>query len=187
MPSTLRLLTVPLALAVLLLTVSTTHAAPPLPGFAPLALEDEFEEELEAAEEGKFVEGECEIAEEELEEGVLTPGDVEALCAEAEAGTGAASSAGKCPLRSTNGHAAIKGNKLKLTIGYTAFEPVNATIEVRNGSIQGAYKRHLGHSGVLRFTKPLRGKKPKKRTEVHIKLMKGGAGCPSRRLVLFPR
>jgi len=172
---------VPLTLATLLLA-ARAQSAPAPAATVPFALE-----ELEAEEEGEYEETECDFAWEELEEGLLTESDVEELCEEIEARAGKASSATECPLRSTRAHASVRNDNLKVTVGYSTFEPVKATIKVRNGSARDTYKRKLGKSGVLRFTEPLGDKSAKKRTEVRIKLPKGGTRCPSQRLVLFPK
>jgi len=71
----------------------------------------------------------------------------------------------ECLLRSAHTHAAVNaaGDKLKLTIGYTAYEPVGAKVEVRKGSDRIATKSlRLSRSGVLRIVKNLgEGKAPK--------------------------
>jgi hypothetical protein len=101
---------------------------------------------------------------------------------------GDAEAATACPLRSAKGHAAIKRGKLKLTIGYTTNEPTEAKVQLHYGAIKlGSLKRHLGGSGVLRITKKLSGKPKAKPSAVRIELDPEGAGCPTRRLVLFPK
>jgi hypothetical protein len=165
----------PLALAFLLCAAAPAVAVAvetPVGDLPVLALEDE-EAEAEAATEE--VEEECEEVEEGFEE-----------CEEVEAETARAASAREeCILRTARAHAALdrRGKKLKLTIGYTAYEPTRARIEV--GQL-ATLQRHLGRSGVLRITKKLRAKSAK-RLVVTIKLPSArNAGCPFRRLVLFP-
>ena len=127
---------------------------------ATIALEEEADEEWEAWEEGEWEEWEEEEAER---------------------------SAPECLLRSANAHAATRGHRLKLTIGYTAYEPVSATIEIRKGANRiGSYKRLLGKSGVLRFASEL-GERRSGAVTVRIHLSRGGAGCPPRRLRLSAR
>lgn len=136
----------------------------PVPDLAPLSTAFE-EEEAEAESEGEDWEEE---EWEEEEEAEPLPGDV-------------------CPLRSAHAHAVTKHDKLKLTIGYTTNESVTTTIQLRKGTVGvETFKRHLGKSGVLRFTEEELGKGSGK-LSVHFKLPPGSAGCPSRRLVLFPR
>ena len=169
-----------LALSILLFPANPAPAAAaetPLGDLPVLALEDE-EPEAEAAAEEVEVEEVCEEVEEDFEE-----------CEEAEA---AAERDGRrrpeeCVLRSARAHASLDphGRKLKLTIGYTTYEPAKAKIEV--GHI-ATLQRHLGRSGVLRIVKPLRKNQHLKRLVVRIGIPSAKrAGCPSRRLVLFPR
>ena len=168
MPSTLRLLTVPLALAALLLVASTSQAASADPEIAPLAFEDEA---FEVEEEGEFELEECEAAEEEFEEGLLAAAEVDLFC-EADGGASAAAGKGKsaCALRSARARAVEKRNKLRVTVGYTTNEPTGATIEVRAGSKRiASVHRRLGKSGVLRITKDL-GKKKANRVVIRIKV-----------------
>lgn len=180
---------VPLILTMLLLGVKSAQAALPEGSPTPLAFEEEFE--LEEEVEGEFAEEECEIANEEVKEGEITQAEADTLCKEARAEAEAASktagsssaAAAKCPIHSATAHESFLHNELKLTIGYTTVSAVSATVEIQH---LGVFKRHLGKSGVLRFSKKL-GDKPHGRAIVHIKLPKGSAGCPSRRLVLFPR
>ncbi|HKB51070.1 MAG TPA: hypothetical protein VKC63_06535 [Solirubrobacterales bacterium] len=197
MPNKLQLLAVPLALTVFLLGVTTAQATPIDPTAAPLAFEEELEFEEEGEEEGaELEEGSCEEAEEEFEEGELSGAEVKEICAEAKArekkGTGGTGSIApkECILRSAHAHAAIgaDGKKLKLTISYTTYEPVASTIEVGKGSNHIAtLHRHLGDSGILRIVEGLHGHDAPKRLTVGIDIPSAGkAGCPSRRLVLFP-
>lgn len=167
-----------LALFVLLFAAEPAPAAvvevPPIDP-AVLALEDE-EPEAEAAADEVEEEGfeACEEPEEGFEE-----------CEEVEA-QAARSRREECLLRSARAHASLdgRGTKLKLTIGYTAYEPTKAKIKV--GQI-ATLQRHLGRSGVVRITKKL-GARSGKRLVVIIELPSArNAGCPFRRLVLFPR
>ena len=130
-----------------------------------------------------FAEAESEEEGEEVEEEVGCE-EPEEACEESANESGDASSAGSCPLRSAQGHASTRRNKLKVTVGYTTYRPVDATIQIRQGSTDvGTFKRHLGRSGVLRFTEKV-GKEQGKRVIVQIDPTER-AGCPSRRLVLF--
>jgi len=177
MPSKLQLLAVPLVLAALLLGVSSAHAMPIGPTAVPLAFEEEA----------------CEEAKEEFEEGELSRAEVKEYCDEPAAehkkktaGPGSVAPE-ECILRSAHGHAAISsnGDKLKLTVGYTTYEPVTAKIDVGKGT---TLYRHLGRSGVLRITESLQGDNAPKQLAIRIQLPSArSAGCPFRRLVLFPR
>ena len=195
MPSKLQLLAVPLVLAVLLFAVSAAHAAPVGPSAAPLAFEEEFAAEEDGDEEGEdeFEEADCEEAEEEFEEGELSGTEVKEICDEAAAesrkktaGPGSVAPE-ECILRSAHGEAATsgQGDKLKLTIGYTTYEPVAATIKI--GHLDAVH-RHLGRSGVLRLVESLHGHDSPKQVSVRIDIASAkSAGCPFRRLVLSPR
>lgn len=171
----------PLVLASTLLGVKSSQAAPSPPAeSAPLVFEEELELEEDEAE---FAEEECEIAQEEVDEGALTKAEADAICREAreaaKEATACSSGATECPIHSASAHASTHNDRLKLTIGYTTNTPVAATIQIHG---LGTFKRHLGKSGVLRFTGEEHG-----RPIIHIKLAAGErAGCTSRRLVLFP-
>lgn len=142
---------------------------------APLATADEAEETDESAL--------VEEALEECEEDWACEEEVETEEAEAEA-----TYPSECVLRSAKAHAVVKKNKLKLTVGYTTSEPTKANVDIHYGSTRlGQLKRHLRRSGVLRVTKKLSGTQSDKRSRVRIELNPEGAGCPSRRLVLFPK
>jgi len=190
----------PLILTVVLLGVRAEGAAgAPTPGSSVQvpSLEEELaeereeeelearEEELEAGEEVPAEEGflggdflaeelggtDCELAEEALEEGLLTPVDVDDLCtaeeewrAEAEGHNSRArrsSRAGRkarsqCPLRSAKAHivATRSRKRLRLRIGYTTSEPTKVRVEIRVGNRRlGAARRHVGRSGVLHITR----------------------------------
>lgn len=174
----------PLILAALLLGMKSAQAASLPPESDPLAFEEEFE--LEEEDEAEFAEEECEIAQEEAEEGELTKAEANETCKEARevaresAGSSSAATA-ECPIHSASAHASTHHNRLKLTIGYTTNTPVAATLQIHG---IGTFKRHLGKSGVLRFS----GDSAKRhgRLVIRIKLPQGSAGCPSRRLVLSP-
>jgi hypothetical protein len=150
-------------------------------------LEEEFEEEVS---EEETVEAACETAHEEADEGELGPGEVDEICAEAAA-AGKRNNAGKkggpgsvappeCLLRSAHAHAAVNGtgDKLKLTIGYTAYEPVGAKVEVRKGSSRIATKSlRLGRSGVLRIVKDLAKAEAPKRLAVRLAVPNSPSYC----------
>lgn len=177
----------PLVLAALLLGVKSAQAAPLESEPASSAFEEEIE--LEEEDEGDFVEEECGVAREEFEEGELTKPESDAICKEAkeaarEATSGPRSTpSGECPIHSATAHSSVHNDRLKLTIGYTTNTPVTASIQVHG---IGTFKRHLGKSGVLRFSKKL-SNETHGRTVVRFKLPASeSAGCPSRRLVLFP-
>lgn len=171
----------PLALLLLLWAAAPTIAAAvetPVGDVPVLALEDE-EPEAEAAAED--VEEECEETEEGFEE-----------CEEAEAASeGDERAREDCVLRSARGHASVDrhGRKLKLTIGYTAYEPVKAKVEIsKGGNRLATVKRRLGRSGVLRVTKKLDAKNDGKQIVVSIEIPSArNAGCPSWRLALSLR
>lgn len=174
----------PLILAVLLLGVNSAQATSAAPDSDPLAFEEEFE--LEEEDEAEFAEEECEIAKEEFAEGELTKAEADEICKEArevaKEAAGSTSASGECPIHSATAHFSTHHDQLKLTIGYTTNTPVAATIKIHG---IGIFKRHLGKSGVLRFTGPASDEH--NRPIVHIKLPAGErAGCTSRRLVLFP-
>ncbi len=171
------------ALAICLLAAAMaplTAPAKAAAAFVPAAGEfvasaGEFEDE--EAFEGEETDLEClEIAAE------LDPEEAAEFCSEEE-DEAEAEEAEPCPLRSASARATTRHNRLKITIGYTTFEPTPAQIKLKSGSHRlGTFKRHLGRSGVLRFTRPAR---KKLKLVVQIKPL-GESGCPSRRLVLFP-
>jgi hypothetical protein len=192
MPSKLPLLV--LLLFASLLLAGTAQAVPASSTAVPFALEEELEFEEEEGEDEARI-GECEEAEGEFAEGELTLDEVEQICSEEEERqkTASAGSAApeECLLRSTHAHAVTneKRNQLKLTLGYTTYEPTKATIQLHSGPTPiGSFKRYLGRSGVLRFTNKLNEKQGRQRVHVVIEIPSvRSAGCPSRRLVLFPR
>jgi hypothetical protein len=195
MPNRLSVFFVLLLLSGLLLAAAGARGAPPEPLTPPSALEEEdfegLEEDSEEEEsEAEAVEAECELAREEGEEGELGLDEVDEICAEAAwAGKkkGAGKSAGpdsvapqECLLRSAHAHAAVNtaGDKLKLTIGYTAYEPVGATVEVRRGSSRIATKSlRLGRSGVLRIIKDLGNVEAPKRLVVRLAVAASPGHC----------
>ena len=195
MPTRLSLLLALLLLSGLLLASGFAHAASTPPTSDAPILESLSEDEGEEGE-GEDEESECETAEEELEEGELEPADVEAICTEEKArekkkkASGTDNSAPiapeECVLRSAHGHASLfsHDDKLKLTIGYTTYEPVTAKLKI--GRIATLH-RHLGRSGVLRLVEGLPSNRTPKQLTVRIELPGKSAGCPFRRLVLFPR
>jgi hypothetical protein len=153
---------VPLILAALLLGIKSAQAAPGMQTIVPLALDEEFG----AEEEMGFEEDACEVAEEELEEGLRDEAEVERLCGEDSGDEKAVGSTSvvpeECLLRSSHARfvAYDSHNAVRLTVGYTTYEPASATVDYGTkggkGSVHlGTVKRHLGRSGVLRLTKEL--------------------------------
>jgi len=153
-----------LILAGLLLAVSAAPASPVGPVADPLALEEGFE----AEEEGELEEAECETAEEELEEGEAGEVEPEQPCADKDGNRAAGSSANatvvpeECLLKSA--HARVVGsgsrNSVRLTVGYTTYEPTAVTVDYRakegRGSLHlGTAHHQLGRSGVIRLTEEL--------------------------------
>ncbi len=198
MPTRLPLLRLPILVVLLalsgLLLAGAAHAAQLAPGTTPLAFEEEGADEEEGGEgEEEFEEGACEEAEEEFEEGELSAGEVKEICEEeaaerrkkaANPGTVAPE---ECILRSAHGQATTsgQGDKLKLTIGYTTYEP--AAVSLKIGHLDTVH-RHLGRSGVLRLVEDLHGHDGLKHLSVQIDIPSAkSAGCPFRRLVLSPR
>lgn len=176
MPNRLPLLSLLLFLSCLLLAAGGAHGAAAGPLASASALEEEEFEGFEAEEEaeGSAAEIECETALEEAEEGELDPAEADEICAEAaeeikkKRGVGSASIAPEdCVLRSVHAHATLddKSHRLKLTIGYTTYEPVGAKIEV--GQI-AKLQRHLGRSGVIRIVENLGDAKVPKRVVIRL-------------------
>lgn len=187
MPNRLPLLFLLLLLSGLLLAAGGAHGAVAGPVASTSAFEEEefegFEAEAEEEAEGSAAEIECEIAREEAAEGELDPVEADEICAEvAEEGKkkkkgGSASVAPvECLLRSAHAHAALddKTHKLKLTIGYTTYEPVGAKIEI--GHI-AKLQRHLGRSGVIRIIENLGDAKAPKRVVVRLAIPASPAYC----------
>jgi hypothetical protein len=192
MPTRLSLLIVLLLLSALLLAAGAAHASAAAPATDALALEEPFEGESEEEDEEGEDEEACDEAWVEFDLGEISEAEAEEICREVaderrKRNARGSSAPEECVLRSAHANAAVsdKSNKLKLTLGYTAYEPVNATISV--GHIATLH-RHLGRSGVLRLVKSLPENQHLKRLVVRIQLpsVRRG-GCPSRRLVLFPR
>lgn len=110
-------------------------------------------------------EGECvEAGEEELEE---EAGECEA---EAEAEDTSFAPAEDCYLRTA--HARVVAyptrNRMRLTLGYTTFEPARATVEYRAPNDRlGAVTRNLGRSGVVRLSKHLDGQQMERLRNAH--------------------
>lgn len=187
----LPILVVLLALSGLLLA-GAAHAAQLVPGTTPLAFEEEFAGEEE--DEAEFEEGACKEAEEEFDEGELSAGEVKEICEEEAAerrkkaaNPGTTVAPEECILRSAHGEATTpgQGDKLKLTIGYTTYEPTAASLKIGN---LGTVHRHLGRSGVLRLVEDLHGHDGPKHLSVQIDIASAkSTGCPFRRLALSPR
>ncbi len=199
MPARLPLLKLPLfilllALSALLLAAANAYAAPAATGSSSLIVESTTEGESEGEEdEGEESEetGECETAEEEVVAGEMTQAEVEEICEEEAEASRKKKSGGttpeECVLRSAHGQATTSGqsDKLKLTIGYTTYEPAAAMLRIGH---LGTVHRHLGRSGVIRVVENLHGRDDPKQLSVQIDIASTkSAGCPFRRLVLFPR
>jgi hypothetical protein len=180
MDGKIRIIT--LVLAMLLLSAGTAYAAGPAPAGSARASEAEEEfEVIEEVEEEDPAE-ECAEARSEFAQGEIEQEELEAFCEGVE-GAGAGSSSAKCPLRSAHAHAATNHDMLKVTVGYTAFQPFDAKLQLSRHL--GTLKRHLGRSGVLRFTEQLPHRHPH---ELVLKVRPvGTVGCPSPQLVLFPK
>lgn len=184
---------VPLVLAALLLTVKSAQADPlSIPVALDADVEEIFEAEIEEVSELAPEEA-CIEAEEAFEAEELAEVEVEEICEEEEPERGPrgednnGDAAEECALRSANAHATTKNDRLRLTIGYTTTEPVNAKVEIKQGAVKiASLSRHLGRSGVLRHTEQL-GPEQHGKLKIRLKLTTGSAGCPSQRLVLFPR
>jgi hypothetical protein len=155
---------VPLILAALLLGVKSAQAAQIGPAVTPFAFEEEFEFE----EEDEFEYERCELAEEEFEEGELSEAEVERICEEdngddkKKANASDSAAPEECLLKSARPHLVVYGsrNMVRLTIGYTTYEPAAAAVDYSaaggRGSLDlGTAKRHLGGIGVIRLAKRL--------------------------------
>ncbi len=192
MPNRLPVLFVLLLLSGLLLAAAGAQGASAEPAATAPAFEEEFEgleEELEEESEEGALETECETAREEADEGELGLAEVDEICAEA-AEAGKKKKAGKknagsvapeeCLLRTANSHAVLNaaGDKLKLTIGYTAYKPVAAKVEVRKGSSRVATKSfRLGRSGVLRIVENLANAEAPKRLVIRLAVPNSPGFC----------
>jgi hypothetical protein len=182
-----------LATLVLSIAAGTAWAAPTTPAAIPFAMGEEVEVEVEEDEEATAAE-ECEEAQAEFAAGEINAEAVAEYCASEARRPGKSSSGGvpeECILRSAHGHASAdeQAGTLKLTIGYTTFEPTNATIDVGSGASRiASLHRQLGRSGVLRIVESLHGDNAPKQLTVRFRIASAEkAGCPSRRLVLFPK
>jgi hypothetical protein len=117
------------------------------------------------SEEGEW-EGECvEGDEEELE------AEVEECEDDAEAEDTSFSPAEDCYLRTARARVVAypSRNRMRLTLGYTTFEPARATVEYRaaNGHQLGSTTRYLGRSGVVRLSKHLGSKEMERLRYAH--------------------
>lgn len=183
MPRKLSLLAL-LLLSTLLLAASLAPAAAPPTANVPSAFEEELEAEVEIDEEEAFAsEAEC-IAEEAGFEAIeLSEAELREICADELEAAEEAAAASRCPLRSANGYAVARNGRLKVTVGYTASEPFNTRVDLRSGDAQlASSQRHLGRSGVLRFSERL-GEKRVERVVVRIRLPQSNADCPAYRAV----
>ena len=196
-PARLPLLKLPLLILMLvlagLLLAAGAHASPAATLATTSSLEVLTEDEGEEDEwEGEEEATDCGIAQEEAEEGEISQLEADEVCAEEareerrKKAAPSATAPEECVLRSAHASATTpgEGGKLKLTIGYTAYEPATAKLEIGH---LGTVHRHLGRSGVLRLVENLRGDAPK---QLSIRIEIGAtksAGCPFRRLVLSPR
>ncbi len=113
--------------------------------------------------EGECIEGGEEEEEEELEE------EVEEC--EAEAEDTSFSPAEDCYLRTASARVVAypSRNKMRLTLGYTTFEPARAKVEYRaaNGHRLGTATRNLGRSGLVRLSKHLGSKEMERLRDAH--------------------
>jgi hypothetical protein len=134
--------------------------------------------QLNDSEEEAATEEECVEEAEELE---ADSEEAEEVCAESDETESDAASG--CPLRSAHAHAATPHHKLKVTVGYTSSEPVTAKIQIQAGARAETFTRHLGRSGVLRFTEKLGDRHG---DQVVVRIQPTGASeCSPRRLALF--
>jgi hypothetical protein len=166
-----------LALLALLLTASTALAEEVAETAAPSFAEPEvqFTQEIEWDEEGEEA---CVEAEDE------SPAEeAEGPCEEFEEEE--SSEAEECPLRSTRAHGSTTHDRLRITVGYTTYRPAAATIQIGSGANKlGTFKRHLGRSGVLRFTEKGIAKHGK-RIMVHVRVPSAQRYCADDAAVLF--
>lgn len=182
-------LLVPLLLLTLLLDAAAARADSMAPATSPVVVE-EAEFEFEEGEEESPQE-ECEEATEEFEEGEIDREELEEGCERQRKRSAHGEAPEECILRSAHAHAVInaKSSTLKLTLGYTTYEPASATIDIGKGAAHiASLHRQLHRSGVIRTVESLPGAGAPRRIVVSIDLPSvESAGCPSRRLVLFPR
>ncbi len=144
----IRLL-LPLLLLAILVASQTGHAfadaeEPSLPLSVAIQMSEEEDE----------TEGECVEAEEEEVEGE----EAEDEC-EVEAEDAGFSPAEDCYLRTASAHVVAYPDReiMRLTLGYTTYEPAAATVEygAKKDPHLGTVHRRLGRSGVLRLSKHL--------------------------------
>ncbi len=113
---------------------------------------------IQTSEEEGEAEGECDNEDEEAEGAE----EAEEEC-EAEAEDAGFSPSEDCYLRTATARVvAYPGHKMmRLTLGYTTYTPAAATVEygAKNDPHLGTVHRQLGHSGVLRLSKHLGGKR----------------------------
>jgi hypothetical protein len=113
-------------------------------------------------------EGEC-IEGGEGEEGEELEEEVEEC--EAEAEDTSFSPAEDCSLRTASARVVAypSRNRMRLTLGYTTFEPARAKVEYRaaNGHRLGTATRSLGRSGVVRLSRHLGGKEMERLQDAH--------------------
>jgi hypothetical protein len=146
----------------------------------------------------------CELGYEALEEGLLTPTDVQDLCAAEEEWIAEAEgrlprkakARPSCALRGVRARVLRRRNRLRLFVGYATAAPTRARIEVRAGKRRIAtVKRRLGRKGVIRLSKRVGRRLGRQlsrrgaggRVRLRIELPRGAAACPARRLALFAR
>jgi hypothetical protein len=182
-----------LLLALLALLALAPFAQASGPSSAPQTIPFAFVEELEFETEEEGEASEAELAEEECAEGreEATAGEIdqeelEEDCEKPSPKSSGPSSPADCPLHSASAHAATSHDRLKVTLGYTTNEPFEATIEIKRGPTHQAFNRHLGRSGVLRFVLSDKPESGQTVLRIHVP-SEERAGCPSPRLVLFPR
>lgn len=165
--------------------------------------EEEPDWDAEGWEEEELGGTDCELGHEALAEGLLSVTDVEELCAaereweeEAEGRSREGGEArSSCAVRRARARISTGRNHFELTIGYAVAAPTEARIEVRAGKRKlASVSRRLDGSGVIRLRKRVGkrlgsqlGKRSGKRVKLSIKLPRGAAACPSRRLVLFAK
>jgi hypothetical protein len=168
--------------AVLVLGLSlapAAAAAKAAPRIDPLRSAEEFEYEYEEEESAAE---ECSEARQEAAAGEIDQEELEEYCEPVEEG-GKAASRPACPLRSARAHASLRNDTIKVTLGYTAYQPFEAQIRLSPGI--GTVDRHLSRTGTVRITHRLGRRSP---GTVFVRLRDARApGCPARRLVIHPR
>jgi len=136
---------------------------------------------VDLSEEGE-TEEECSESSGEDEE---EAGDAEEECESEAEESGGSSSADDCLLRTANARvvALPAHNTLRLTLGYTTFEPARATVEygARKDDRLGTASRTLGRSGVVRLSKHLGdGELARLRGAHHLTVTVNVPGVPQR-------